>query len=314
MEKIRIRLGFDSCFCVDSRGRSGGLALLWNSSIEVDLLTYTNRHISAIIKLISENSKRLVTGFYGHPMTTKRPESWNLLKALKPGDNTPWLCFGDFNEITYQKEKVGATLRPHKQMANFKETLSSCGHYDLGYHGDRFTWANNTEGDQYTKERLDRACANNFWIEKYGTHAVSHLESTQSDHKPLLIQSKGQDNDHKRNKIFKYEAAWSSLEDCESIIKKAWASSAHKPRAIQRILQGLRFCQEDLKQWNRSNQKNKGQYLKAKTDKLNHLKNMNQGHLSAKIKLVQKELNDVMDVENLKWQQRAKQAWLNDGD
>jgi exonuclease III len=30
MEKIKVRLGFQNCFVVDSVGRSGGLALLWN--------------------------------------------------------------------------------------------------------------------------------------------------------------------------------------------------------------------------------------------------------------------------------------------
>lgn len=162
-----------------------------------------------MLKPNSGNSKWQITSFYGHPMTTKRHESRNLWKALKPNDSTPWLCFGNFNEITHQKEKVGASLWPHRQMANFKEALSSCGLYDLGFHGDRFTWANNTTGDQFSKERLDRASGNILWMDKFSTHVVSHLESTQLDHKHILMQSKGQAAMQKRDRIFIYEVAWS---------------------------------------------------------------------------------------------------------
>lgn len=110
MEKLGIKLGFDNYFCVDSRWRSRGLALLWNTSIEVEFLTYTNWHISAMLKLTSKNFKWQMTSFCGHPMMAKRHESWNLQKALKPDDNIPWLCFGDLNEISHQREKSGPLL------------------------------------------------------------------------------------------------------------------------------------------------------------------------------------------------------------
>ena len=43
-----------------------------------------------------------LTGFYGHPETTRRVESWCLLKSLRGSSQLPWLVVGDFNEIRCQ--------------------------------------------------------------------------------------------------------------------------------------------------------------------------------------------------------------------
>jgi exonuclease III len=46
IEEIRYVLGFNSCFSVDRVGRSGGLAMFWNSSHNCQILDYSQNHIS----------------------------------------------------------------------------------------------------------------------------------------------------------------------------------------------------------------------------------------------------------------------------
>ena len=43
------RLGFDRSFAVTSSGHSGGLGLYWNNEIKLDMLSYSQYHIDAII-------------------------------------------------------------------------------------------------------------------------------------------------------------------------------------------------------------------------------------------------------------------------
>lgn len=50
------------------------------------------------------------TGFYGKPDTQNRHEAWFQLKNLKAKGSAPWICEGDFNEITKQSEKRGGRV------------------------------------------------------------------------------------------------------------------------------------------------------------------------------------------------------------
>lgn len=120
MERIRIKLGFDYCFSVNCKGRSGGLALLWNSTMGLEIFNYTSFHIPGFVKLSTEETTWFLTRFYGHPNTAKRIATWDLLKALTPAMNVSWLCFRDFNDITSLDEKLGVANRPYRQILHFR--------------------------------------------------------------------------------------------------------------------------------------------------------------------------------------------------
>ena len=110
MEKRKRNVGFINGLILPSVGRSEGLALLWRKDITVDIQSYSDRHIDAIV---TEGSGFIwrITGFYGNPEAHRQKESWDLLKALNRKFNLPWLCLGDFNEITSMKEKLGGSRR-----------------------------------------------------------------------------------------------------------------------------------------------------------------------------------------------------------
>ena len=92
--------------------RGDGLALLWKSSMRVDVQTYSPRHIDAIVTEEQGNKKWRFTGFYGNPETSKREESWKPLEQLSRSCDLPWVYMGDFNEIMHSGEKKGGGARP----------------------------------------------------------------------------------------------------------------------------------------------------------------------------------------------------------
>ena len=49
MEKRKRNVGFINGLIFPSVGRSGGLALLWRKDITVDIQSYSDRHIDAIV-------------------------------------------------------------------------------------------------------------------------------------------------------------------------------------------------------------------------------------------------------------------------
>ncbi|KAJ0075025.1 hypothetical protein Patl1_34398 [Pistacia atlantica] len=145
LEIIRNKIGFSCSFVVDSRGASGGIAMLWKDDKEVDLLSYTQHHISFIVNQSTVNQKFILTSFYGHPEVSKRSGSWNLLRELKVHTNMAWLCV----------------------VKSLSMEISSPG----------------------------------IMAERAGV--------TSSDHKPILIQIKGElETDIKKHRPFRYEAAW----------------------------------------------------------------------------------------------------------
>ena len=109
MEKVKYRLGFSNGVIVPRRGRSGGLALLWSSDMNLEVKSYFNFHIDAIITEPENGFSQRYIGFYGHPETHLREESWKLISFLNSQYCLPWFCCGDFNEILSMNEKAGGT-------------------------------------------------------------------------------------------------------------------------------------------------------------------------------------------------------------
>ncbi|MBA0878427.1 hypothetical protein Goshw_001839 [Gossypium schwendimanii] len=71
-------LGFYSNFTVDSMGRSGGLAFLWNFSDIVSVDTFSLNLIDVIVENFVTTRWGL-TGFFGYLEASHRSASWNLL-------------------------------------------------------------------------------------------------------------------------------------------------------------------------------------------------------------------------------------------
>ena len=66
MERIRDRIGFANGLFISSCGHSGGLALLWTRETNLEIKSYGNHHIDAIVTEENINFKWRITGFYGH--------------------------------------------------------------------------------------------------------------------------------------------------------------------------------------------------------------------------------------------------------
>ncbi|XP_071721888.1 uncharacterized protein [Rutidosis leptorrhynchoides] len=184
MERVKVKLDFLNCVGVDCEGRSGGLALLWNEDVvPVRVLSLSKRHIDAVI-----DDKWRCTGFYGHPITARHFESWNMLRRLKSESSLPWIVGGDFNELLQLDEKEGESLRSSRQIEDFRDAAEYCELRDLGFYGPRFTWCNGQYQGTLISERLDRVLATEGWMALYPNARVINLVSPLSDHCSILLE------------------------------------------------------------------------------------------------------------------------------
>ena len=300
MERIRNRLGFANGLCVPCVGRSGGLALIWNREVDIEIKSFSKNHIDAVVKEQGSNSCWRLTGFYGHPETHRRYESWQLLAFLNSQFQLPWLCLGDFNEILSITEKEGGAIRTQQQMDGFRRVINFCNFQDLGYCGADYTWSNMQEGNNCISLRLDRALATPDWVEKFGNLKVFHIADSTSDHHALLV-TESLSNRYSREKRFHFEAMWAKNNDCKAVIESSWGMGFDL-NTPEGIVENIKRCAADLRTWSSQVY---GQISKKIQDKRNALNNLTRynkdGVFSNEINCLKREINILLDDEELYW-------------
>lgn len=142
VRRLRNRLGLKSCVGVSSDGLSGGLALLWNESVFVDIKGMNERYIDAYVRLSPDAPIWHVTFVYGEPKVENKHHMWSLLNLLRQSSTLPWLVMGDFNETLWQFEHFSKTPRNERQMQAFRDALHICELHDLGFKGLPYTYDN----------------------------------------------------------------------------------------------------------------------------------------------------------------------------
>lgn len=175
----------------------------------------------------------------------------------------PWLCIGDFNEISSIWEKQGGAEVSSSRIEKFQAMISDCALMDLEFKGNAFTWSNNQSREANIRERIDRALANVEWRRLFPCAQVLHEVVLGSDHCPLVLNL---NLPLKRiPKLFKFESRWTTYQDCENIIKAAWGRAGAGSQMF-RLVQNLKLCRKALLDWSKKafgNSKRKLESLKT---------------------------------------------------
>lgn len=246
MKYKKHELGYTQGLAVSSNGHSGGLALLWKPETMVAIQGFSRWHIDAHITCNKTGITWRITGFYGHPDTGKREETWSILESLGRENQLPWLCIGDYNEIVTQSEKFGGRLRPVRQLDRFRQAIHRYGFQDLGFIGTPFTWLKTDRVEGRMKIRLDRALANNAWRLLFHGATVHHISMSTSDHSMLSLRLK--DDRHSRQKdkkLFRFEEMWLSDPRCSEVVQESWQEGLSKLDGLP-IANCLETCRDRL--------------------------------------------------------------------
>ena len=218
LKKLAVSIGFSEQLIVNAKGKASGVCLLWSSALDVEVLEFNSQTIAVVVNDVL--CSWALIGFYGPPYQAKRRKAWENLHVLLQSLNCPWICFGDFNVVVEESEKFGGQRGSNSTPSYLKDLLFDLGAIDLGFAGAKYTWWNKRWGKNAIKERLDRAICNSGWRTQFPKASVFHLEATNSDHAPLLIDSNPKEEFLLRP--FKFEAMWTRDPRCSGVVKEAW--------------------------------------------------------------------------------------------
>ncbi|KAJ8439041.1 hypothetical protein Cgig2_014461 [Carnegiea gigantea] len=135
----------------DARGRSGGLATLWDKRVNLILLSCSSHLDSEIQRGAEEPNWRFIS-VYGRSETQYKYKTWSIIGDLKSHSDLPWLASGDLNKIFYHKENRGGPPKPQAYVDRFRNAFLNSELFNLGFTGYEITWCNNQEGEEEMEE------------------------------------------------------------------------------------------------------------------------------------------------------------------
>uniref|UniRef100_A0A803PNH7 Reverse transcriptase domain-containing protein n=1 Tax=Cannabis sativa TaxID=3483 RepID=A0A803PNH7_CANSA len=318
ISRFRQTLNFANGLESPRSGLGGGLLLLWHQNIDVTLLNFGKTFFDCYVKADNEATFHL-TAFYGAPEAQNKPDSWMLLQRLADvSPSLPWLVIGDFNEILSNENTSGGCLRNERHMEAFRKTLDHCKLHETVFEGDPFTWIKNRSGVSTIKSRLDWCFVNHHWENQFQAPGVNHLDYFSSDHRAISasfapLNSRIQHN--QRRSRFRFEKLWLSDDQCKDIIAASWKSLTNS-NPISVVLGNLDECAVNLQKWHfekYGNMKRRITDAQLQVETLNNSPHRTPAAMTS-LKNSESLLDELLEQEEIYWQQRSRVDWLQAGD
>ena len=105
MEYVKSYLKFDNKLVVESKGRVGGLCILWTNDLFIKEVEFDGNLIA--VNIFDSVTNWLLVCFYGPPYLSKKKKAWGNLFDLLEAHHVPWACIEDFNFIINNEEELG---------------------------------------------------------------------------------------------------------------------------------------------------------------------------------------------------------------
>jgi hypothetical protein len=299
IEKLKNSLGFAHCFCFDSAGSAGGLALFWKMGVDLEVIFANKNVVVSLVYSDPSDSVWMLISVHGPPYLAKRKKFWALMDEIISEFSGLWLLIGDLNSTMSSFEKSGGKQNGEVSSRYFRDFVSNVGAIDLGFCGPKFTWSNRRAGWANIRERLDRGLCNADWQQLFPKAGVKHLTAPNSDHNPILLDTHQEVS--KGSRPFRFEAMWTKEDSSSEVVERAWSLQVEGSHNYS-LVKKCQKVRDEFTVWNRTCFGIIKNRIKEIEDKIKMLQDMaptkENLELEASLNI---ELNDWMEREELKW-------------
>jgi len=122
-----------------AKGSAVALCIMWKDNLSINVVDFDKNLI--VVKVADQCIEWLLVGFYGPSYHSKKSKAWGNLFALLESYQSLWTCIGDFNFIISDDEQIGGNKGRTSTTNYLKELMFEFNAVDLGYLGNKFTWA-----------------------------------------------------------------------------------------------------------------------------------------------------------------------------
>lgn len=303
---IQVWLGYNRVYTINPIGRSGGLAVFWKNSVDVEILSANKNIIDMSVRMGKEIF--FVSCIYGEPNEGKRQWVWEKISRIGTQRRGSWCMLGDFNAVCGNHEKIGGPTRSDETFQSFNSMLQSCKMKEPVSQGDPFTWGGR-RGKHWIRCKLDRCFGNKEWLQMFPRVSQIFLEKRGSDHRPVLVQFLG--NHLGRKGRFRFDKSLLGLPHLKERIVSAWGNQREYLNI--RMVERIRRCRTAICNWKKQFDLNaKSKILRIQND----LEKEESSSFPSRVRVheLKQELGKATKEEESFWKQRSKDKWLKCGD
>lgn len=110
VDSILSKLGFSHFIKSNAKGLYGGLEILWQDSIWLQVVSTSPQEIHFRVQVSDSSPSFLCSTIYSKPYSHDFCTLWNNLTNIARTHSSPWLIGGDFNRITTPSKRVVTLL------------------------------------------------------------------------------------------------------------------------------------------------------------------------------------------------------------
>ncbi|PRQ30742.1 putative RNA-directed DNA polymerase [Rosa chinensis] len=273
---------------------AGGLAMWWDNTVSVQILSKSKFLIDTVVKFKCDDSLVCFSWFYGPPDKKSRPGFWNSCANLAGSFDLPWLCAGDFNEFLWPHEKEGGNPWNPGRRRFLREFMEANDLIELQSKGQKLTWCNNWYDGGLIKIKLDRGVVNTRWLERW--------PDSYSD--PTTVRGP---------KLFKFEPMWVDDLECRDVVEASWTDNSPTVGAAQWVTRSQR-CSHDLSKWSKTKFANNRKAINSRTEELQVIQESTSAEARNRESFLIGEIHSLWKKEEKYWTQRSRVNWLKAGD
>ncbi|GJS81365.1 RNA-directed DNA polymerase, eukaryota [Tanacetum coccineum] len=304
---------FDHVFS-EALGNSGGILCLWDPLMfRKDQHIISDNFVVLYGTWVPNNTKLLIVSVYAPQSATDKRLLWSYITGLLSRWNGEVLVTGDFNEVRFERERLGSVFNVHG--ANeFNSFISNAGLVEIQLEGYSFTWSHPSAAKM---SKLDRFLVSEGFLSLFPHISALCLDKNLSDHRPILLREMVTDYGATPFRLYH---SWFSFHGFDDMVRTAWNSFVlEDSNGMVRFKKKLQMLKKEIRSWvavHKRKQSGRLIDIQEKLSGIDHI--LDQGGVSDEILLsrmeLTKQMQDIKSTVVRDQMQKAKIQWAVEGD